>query len=125
MGDLMAELLDSGTATGERLVAYTMPDGTVIVGNEVPSSYGDPYLMLGADGKLRYPTGGFVPAGRLIYGQTIDLEGLLLFDSLGVRGIKGSGIYISESEYDAQSETISVQSEGALDPWKVLVTSRG
>jgi hypothetical protein len=125
VSDVMAELLDTGTSTGARLVAYTMPDGTVIIGTEVPSSYGDPYLMLGADGKLRYPTGGFVPAGRLIYGQTIDMEGLLLFDSLGIRGIKGSGIYISESEYDSQSETLSVQSEGSLDPWKVLTASRG
>jgi hypothetical protein len=121
----IGEMLDAGSSTGDRLVAYTLPDDTVVIAAAAAATYGDTLPILTSSGKLKYGGGGFYPPGRLIYGQSVDLEGLLLFDALGVRGITGPGIYICESEFDSETESLSVRSVGALDPWAVLVNSRG
>jgi hypothetical protein len=119
------EMLDAGSSTGARLVAYTLPDDTVVIAAATEATFGQTLPILSASGKLKYGGGGFYPPGRLIYGQAIDLEGLLLFDALGVRGITGPGIYVVESEFDAETQTLSVRSEGALDPWTALTTMKG
>ena len=118
-------MLDAGTATGERLIAYTLPDDTVVIAAAAQATFGQSLPVLSASGKLKYGGGGFYPPGRLIFGESIDLEGLLLFDALGVRGTQGPGIYICESEYDSETETLSVRTLGALDPWTALTTQRG
>jgi hypothetical protein len=121
----IGEMLDAGSSTGDRLIAYTLSDDTVVIAKATAATFGQTLPILTSSGKLKYGGGGFYPPGRLIYGQSVDLEGLLLFDALGVRGITGPGVYVVESEYDAETETLSVRSEGALDPWQALVNSRG
>jgi hypothetical protein len=123
--EVLNEMLDAGTSTGDRLVAYALRDDTIVITTETALGFAEAPPMLGADGRLKFGGGGYYPPGRLVYGQHVTMEGLMLFDSIGIRGMRGTGIYISESEYDAVTESISVQSEGSLDPWKALVTSRG
>jgi hypothetical protein len=123
--DVMDEMLDAGTSTGERLVAWITRDGVVVVGTEDIAGFGDVLPVLGADGKLRFGNGGYYPPGRLIFGTKIDMENLLLYDSMSVRGLRGRGVYIQSSEYSVEEDVLTVQSEGAVDPFRVLTTQRG
>lgn len=116
-------MLDAGTATGERLIAWMTQDASVVVGTAPASS--DMNLVLGEDGKLRYPNGsGYVP-GRLVYGQHVNMDTILLLDAVGIRAAAGPAVYIAESEYDAASDQLSLQSEGALDPFQALTLRQG
>lgn len=123
--DEMEEMIEAGTSTGERLIAWVAPDESVVVQTAPPSSASN--LILGGDGLLRYPGGqrALYPAGKLIYGQYIDIDGLMLLDSVGIRAQRGASVYIQESSYDAASGRISVQSEGAVDPWSALSIRKG
>lgn len=123
--DVMEELLDSGTSTGERLVAWVTRDGTVIVSTDVSLGYGDSHPILGSDGRLKFGSGGYYPPGRLVYGQTVEFESLLLLDGMNVRASRGPGVYIAESSYDSQTDVLTVASEGAPDPFRALVTKKG
>lgn len=121
----MEEMLDAGMDTGERLVAWITQDGTVVVGTAETVGFGESHSVLGADGKLRFGIGNFYPPGRLIFGQRIEMENFLLFDGVNVRAGGAGAVYVQESEYDAATETISIESEGALDPWKALTIRKG
>lgn len=123
--DEMEEMLDAGMSTGERLVAQVLRDGTVLVGTAEAVAFGGTRMVLGADGKLRYGGGGFVSPGQLVFGQHIEMENLLLVDGVSVRASRGAGVYISSSEYDALTGTLSVESDGAIDPWRALTIKKG
>ena len=121
----MEEMLDAGTSTGDRLVAWVTSDGTVIVRAEEIAGYGDVPLLLGADGRLKFGNGNFYPPGRLVFGQRIEMESLLLLDGMGVRASRSSSVYVAESTYEASTDILNISTEGALDPWKALTTRKG
>lgn len=123
--DVIGELLDAGTATGERLVAWVTREDTVVVGTADTLGFGESAPVLGADGKLRFGVGGYYPPGRLVFGVNVEIENLLLLDSVGVRASRGSGVYAQASTYDAATDILTIQSEGAIDPAKVLQTQKG
>jgi hypothetical protein len=60
----MEEMLDAGTSTGDRLVAWVTSDGTVIVRAEEIAGYGDVPLLLGSDGRLKFGNGNYYPPGQ-------------------------------------------------------------
>jgi len=121
----MEEMLDAGTSDGDRLVAWVTPDGTVIVRAEEIAGYGDVPPMLGSDGRLKFGNGNYYPPGRLIFGQRIEMESLLMLDGMSVRGTRSRSVYVQSSEYDATTDILTIESEGALDPWKALTTRKG
>jgi hypothetical protein len=124
VSQILEEMIDAGTSTGERVIAHISPDGVSMI-VELPPASSLENLLLGQDGKLRYGAGHLYPPGKLIFGQYVDVDSLMLFDSLGVRGPSSTSVYIQESEFDAATETLAVQSEGALDPWRALKIKKG
>jgi hypothetical protein len=123
--DEMVEMLDAGTADGQRLVAWVNEGRSVVVDVAVPDSYGRQNLIYGSDGKLRTSNGNLLTPGRLIYGQSIDMEGLMLFNSVGLRSTRGESVYIKESIYDAKEDAINLMSEGAQSPFDALKARKG
>ncbi len=119
----MDELLDAGTSTGQRLIATIAADNSVVV--DVAPLSSNTNLILGNDGKIRYPSGGEYVPGRLVYGQFVDVDSLLLLDAVGLRANRGAAVYIASSEFDAHSNRLTVSGEGALDPFTALQTRRG
>ena len=121
----MNELLDAGMSTGERLIAYVDVSGAVVVDKADVSGFAEDNLLLGEDGRLRYPDGGLFTPGRLIFGRNVDINSVLLLDGLGLRNARGPATYVQSSMYDALSDRISVQSDGAPDPWQALTIRKG
>jgi hypothetical protein len=74
---------------------------------------------------VRYGNGSPYPPGMLVYGRYADVDSILLLEGLGIRASRGAALYIAESSYDAVSDTLTIQSEGALDPWQALSVRRG
>lgn len=123
--DTMEELLDAGMSTGERLTAWVTREGVVVIATADTLGYGESRLILGKDSRLRYFNGSFVSPGRLIFGAEIDMESLLLLDGFSVRASGGTSVYVQTSEYDAESDTISIESEGASDVFASFATRQG
>ena len=121
----MEEMLDAGTSTGDRLVAWVTSDGTVVVRTETIAGFGDVPLLLGADGRLKFGNGNFYPPGRLIYGQRIEMESLQLLAGTSVSGARSNSVYVVSSTYEAATDILNIESLGALDPWRALTTRRG
>lgn len=121
--DTIEEMLDAGTDDGQRLIAWTTFDDAVVVDIAPVSS--EENLILGSDGKVRFPNGSPYIPGRLVFGQWVDVDGLLLLDGLGIRASRGAATYVSESTYDAASDMLTVQGEGALDPYRALTVRKG
>ena len=119
------EMLDAGVSTGERLIAYVANDDSVVVTTAPASSFGTPNLVLGVDGRLRYPNGSEYPPGMLIFGRFVDVDSSLLLDGLGIKASRGSGTYVAESTYDATSGMLSIADEGVLDPFEALTVRPG
>lgn len=119
----IADMLDMGTSTGERLLVWVTPDDAVVVSTAEASSMEN--LKLGMDGKIYYAVGGAYPPGRLVYGRYVDLESLPLMDSIGVRSSRGRAIYVTGSTYDAETETLWIETEGAIDPFQALTIQKG
>jgi hypothetical protein len=124
VSEILEEMIDAGMADGQRIIAHVSSDSTAVIVENPPASSLE-NLLLGQDGKLRYGAGHLYPPGKLIFGQYVDMDGLALFDSLGVRGPSSSSVYVQESEYDGVTDTISIQSEGALDPYRSLIIRKG
>lgn len=123
--DAMEELLDAGMSTGERLTAWVTREGVVVIATADTLGYGESRLILGKDSRLRYFNGSFVSPGKLIFGTEIDMESLLLLDGFSVRASGGTSVYVQSSSYDAESDTISIESEGASDPFATFATRQG
>lgn len=123
--DMMDELLDAGTSTGARLIAWVANDDTVIVNTVPAASLGTPNLVLGQDGRVRYPNGSPYVPGALLFGRYVDVDSLLLLEGVSLRASRGAALYIAESTYDAVSDTLTVSGEGALDPFKALTVRHG
>lgn len=121
----LSEMLDAGTSSGARLIAYVMSDDSVVVTTAPESGFGTPNLVLGSDGRVRYPNGSQYPAGALVYGQYMDVDMLLLLDGLGIKASRGSAIYVASSTYDAANDALTIQDEGALDAWDALTIRKG
>lgn len=119
------EMLDAGTDSGERLIAYVTHDDSVIVTTAPQSSFGTPNLVLGQDGKVRYPNGSEYPPGMLVYGKYVDIDTILLLDGLGIKAGRGAAVYVAQSVYDATSGTLSIADEGSLDPFQALTIRKG
>lgn len=119
--DMLNSLLDLGIG-GDQYVVWLARDRSVIVDIAAPASSED--YLLGSDGRLRYPSGGNVLPGKLIYGQTISVDSLFLYDSLAQRAKSGRGLYIRESRYSADSDRLTLLGEGAPDPWSALTIRR-
>ncbi|MGP1665745.1 MAG: choice-of-anchor R domain-containing protein, partial [Rhodanobacter sp.] len=115
-------MLDSGTASGLRLVAWVTRDDVVVVGTEDSNGYGETNPVLDQDGKLHYGAGGFFPPGILVYGRHVELAGLHLLAGMGAGGVQGASIYVAGSEYNAASDVVTITSLGALDPFQALVS---
>ncbi len=116
------EIIELGTSTGERLVAHVTHGRDVII-ETVPEN-GDANPVLGRDGRLRHANGAPWEPGVLLAGNYIHVESLPVLDGL-VRTRGRRGIYVRESEYDATTEWLMIQSEGALDPWRVIQLRKG
>lgn len=123
--DELSEMLDAGTDTGVRLVAWVTRDDAVIVSTEDGIGFGESYPVLDAKGKIRYGTSGYYPPGQLIYGRSIQFESLLLLDGISVRASTGDALYIQASSYDAVNDVWTVESEGAVDAWTALTVKKG
>lgn len=121
--DEVTEMLDAGMSDGTRLISYVSPDGSIVVDKPQPSSLEN--LILGRNGKLRYPGGSIFMPGRLIYGQWIDIDSVYILQSIGARSSRGQSVYITGSSYDAASDTLSIESEGSLDPFSALKVRNG
>lgn len=121
----MEEMLDAGTSSGDRLIAYVASDDTVIVGIPEEDGYSTRNLVLGTDGKVRWPNGTAYTPGALIFGRYVDIDSLLLLDGLNIRASRGAATYVQESQYDATTETLTIQGEGAADPWRALTIRKG
>jgi hypothetical protein len=100
-------------------------DNSVIVDYPIANGYGGTNLVLGEDGRLRYANGGPYVPGMLIYGRYIEIDGLLLLEGMGARASRGQGVYITESQFDAQTGTLVVQGEGAPDAFRALTVRQG
>lgn len=121
---VIEESLDAGTSTNERLIARAMFDNSVVVGK--PELSGDENLVLGQDGKVRYGNGSLYPPGRLVYGEWVDIDSVLLLDGLGiVRANSGASVYVQGSSYDAANDALSIEGEAALDPFAALAIRQG
>jgi hypothetical protein len=126
--DEINEMLDAGTSDGKRLVASVLRDqgggssgtGTVVVDVQEEASYPSQNLILGADGRLHTATGSLLQPGQLIYGQYVDVESLMLLNSVGIRSARGPSIYIQESTYSAADDALNLMSEGAISPFDAL-----
>jgi hypothetical protein len=123
--DELQEMLDAGTDTGERLVAWVTPNDVVVVGTAETLGFAEAYPILGSDGQLRYGTGGYFPPGQLVFGREVALESLLLLDGVSVQSTRGRAVYVASSAYDAMNDVWTVESDGALDPWQVLTLRKG
>ena len=67
--DVLDELLDAGTSTGERLVAWVTRDGTVVISTADTLGFGETPAMLDASGKLRFGSGGYYPQAGWYLGR--------------------------------------------------------
>lgn len=123
--DEIEELLDAGTSTGDRLIAWVANDDSVVVGYPQASGFGTPNLVLGADGKVRYTTGAPYPPGALVYGRWVDIDSVLLLEGLALRASRGAALYVQASTYDANSDTLTIQGESAPDPFAALTIRKG
>jgi hypothetical protein len=121
----LVELLDMGMANGTRLIAWVDKNRTLLIDTQVPDSYGQQNLLYGSDGKLKYGNGSLYTPGRLVYGQAVDIESLMLFNSVGLRTTRGPSIYIKESSYEATDDAINLMSEGAQSPFDALKARKG
>ncbi len=120
---VVGQMIDAGTNIGYRLISWVTFDNSVII-NIPPLAAGN-NLILGQDGKIRYASGAFYPPGKLVFGQYVSMDSLLLLDSIGIRGARGAATYIQESQYDAALDRITVQGEGVTDPWAALKITKG
>lgn len=117
------DLLDQGTADGQRLMLWVTQDQHIVVGPPAPNSNSN--LILGTDGRLRYPTGGEFTPGLPIFGRYIDVDSLVLLDAIRFRARRGNAIYVEESTYDADTDMLDIVSEGAPDPFRALTIRKG
>ncbi len=120
---VVEQMIDAGTNIGFRLISWVTFDNSVLV--NVPILAEGNNLILGQDGKIRYASGAYYPPGKLVFGQPVAMDSLLLLDSIGIRGARGAATYIQESEYDAALDRITVQGEGVTDPWAALKIRKG
>jgi hypothetical protein len=123
--DEITDMLDAGTVDGKRLVATVMQDRSVVVDVQEEASYGSQNLLLDDDGRLHTATGSLLTPGQLVYGQYVDVESLLLFNSVGIRSTRGPAIYIKESTYSAQDDALNLMSEGAQSPFDAFKIGQG
>lgn len=123
--DTIEEMLEAGTSTGERLIAWVANDDSVIISHPLPTGLGSPNLVLGQDGRVRYTNGSPYVPGALIFGRYVDIDSVLLLDGLSLRASRGSALYIAESTYDATNDILTVSGEGAVDPFTALTVKKG
>ena len=99
---------------------------SVVVTTADVLGFGESPPMLDAKGKLRYATGGYYSPGRLVFGMNVNMSGLMLFDSMNVHSTRGAGqgIYVAASEYDSITDSLSIESEGAVDPFTALTVQK-
>jgi len=121
--DVIDELLEMGTSAGDRMIAYVTRDRSVVV-DLAPLSSEEDYV-LGMDGRLRHPNGSNILPGKLVYGQSVGIDSILLLDGLGIRQTRGAAVYIRASSYSAESDRLTVQSEGSPDPFSALKIVKG
>jgi hypothetical protein len=123
--DEINDMLDAGTSDGKRLVATVLRDRSVVVDVQQEATYPSHNLILGTDGRLHYASGSNLAPGQLVYGQYVDIESLMLFNSVGIRSARGPSIYIQESTYSAAEDAINLMSEGAVSPFDALKAQKG
>jgi len=121
--DELQEMLEAGTADGKRLVVYLMPDRSAVV--DIARPIEESEFTLGSDGRMRYANGSEISPGQLVYGQHVRMDTLLLLDGVGVRLESGRSLYVQASSYDAASDSLMVQSLGALDAYSALRIQQG
>lgn len=116
------EMMELGTAAGERLVARVTPEGVAVV--EVAADDGGG-PALGEDGTLRYASGGMWEPGRLVAGRYVRVDGLPTLDGVATRTRGAQTVFVTRAEYDARGGRVMIESEGAVDPWAAVRLTRG
>ena len=93
--DAFYKLLDSGTASGWRLLAHVTPDRVLQVTMETGPGENLPVWKL--DATLRQAAGGPLPRGYLPVGEWVALEGLPMS---ALAALRASPVLVEEAEYD-------------------------
>ena len=113
------DLLDLGSTGGNRLLVNWVfaPEGAQLSGVTIiePPSSDERNPVLDAHGRLRQPTGAPWEPGLLAAGRWVDLEFLPVLDGVAAQA-QGAAIFIERSQYNAQSDTISLESQGVTNP---------
>lgn len=112
------QLLNMGTSSGERLLLTVNPNRTATIYTPPDSSINN--LFLGTDGVIRYAGNSFFEPGQLIVGRWVDINQLPILP-----GVNRQAVYIERAEYNAVNGTLTLQSEGAIDPYQAVRLSRG
>jgi hypothetical protein len=117
------ELMDLGTAAGNRLVAWVTPNRWAFVRLALASNPANPALR--ADGRLYQPTGAPWEPGALVVGRHVNVDGLPVLDGVATRTKGVDAVYIEEAEYDPVADRLILRSEGAIDPWRAVRVRNG
>lgn len=104
--DEIEKLIESGTVTGKRLLAKTIPGRAIIIYEEPTPSMLD--LIYTANGRVRRPTTDTWEEGVLPVGEYVRLEDVPIMNNVAY-GL--STVLIQEAEYDVES------GELRLTPW--------
>lgn len=112
------QLLGMGTAAGERLLLTVNPNRTATI--YTPPAPSTTNLYMGTDGIIRYSGKSFYEPGQLIVGRWVDINKLPVLP-----GVNRQAVYIERAEFNAVSGTLTLQSEGAIDPYQAVRLSRG
>jgi hypothetical protein len=96
-------LLEMGTSTGGRLVAYLQADRSAVVEGEAVEA---PTLVLGVDGRVRTLAGQLMEEGVLPVGQWVAVEG-------APAGLEALGrFYVQRAEYETEGGRLRLEPRG-------------
>jgi hypothetical protein len=96
-------LVEMGTSTGGRLVAYLQADRSAVVEGEAVEA---PTLVLGVDGRVRTLAGQLMEEGVLPVGQWVAVEG-------APAGLEALGrFYVQRAEYETEGGRLRLEPRG-------------
>lgn len=116
LSDEMDDLIAIGTQDSRRILAQVQPERTVRIfarrDADKPSN-----LILRADGQIRTVTGQPLEPGQLVAGRWLEAEFLPALDGFTA----ADALFVERSRYDAESASLSIESEGTESVWQMGV----